>query len=151
MGIAVSILLIAVGAVLTWGVTAEAEGLDVNAIGVILLIVGMTTLYTRRLSAERDAAQRERAKAVKVSELLMGLLTSADPYAIRTPALTHGYAITGHLAQGMTCRSTFILATDELTREAAYVALSRGRDSNRIYALGPAAPERAEYAPAAGN
>ena len=44
MGIAVSILLIAVGAVLTWGVTAEAEGLDVNAIGVILLIVGILGL-----------------------------------------------------------------------------------------------------------
>jgi hypothetical protein len=44
MGIAVSILLIAVGAILTWGVTAEAEGLDVNAIGVILLIVGLLGL-----------------------------------------------------------------------------------------------------------
>ena len=44
MGIAVSILVIAVGAVLTWGVTAEAEGLDVNAIGVILLIVGILGL-----------------------------------------------------------------------------------------------------------
>jgi hypothetical protein len=44
MGIAVSILLIAVGAVLTWGVTATAEGLDVNAIGVILLIVGLLGL-----------------------------------------------------------------------------------------------------------
>ena len=44
MGIAVSILLIAVGAVLTWGVTAEAEGLDVNAIGVILMIVGLLGL-----------------------------------------------------------------------------------------------------------
>jgi hypothetical protein len=44
MGVAVSILLIAVGAVLTWGVTAEAEGLDINAIGVILLIVGLLGL-----------------------------------------------------------------------------------------------------------
>ena len=44
MGIAVSILLIAVGAVLTWGVTAEAEGLDVNNIGVILMIVGILGL-----------------------------------------------------------------------------------------------------------
>ena len=44
MGIAVSILLIAIGAVLTWGVTAEAEGLDINAIGVILLIVGILGL-----------------------------------------------------------------------------------------------------------
>jgi hypothetical protein len=44
MGIAVSILLIAAGAILTWGVTAEADGLDVNAIGVILLIVGLLGL-----------------------------------------------------------------------------------------------------------
>jgi hypothetical protein len=44
MGISVSILLIAVGAILTWGVTADAEGLDVNAIGVILMIVGILGL-----------------------------------------------------------------------------------------------------------
>ncbi|MBA3346937.1 MAG: hypothetical protein H0T13_00075 [Actinobacteria bacterium] len=44
MGIAVSILLIAAGAILTWGVTAEADGLDVNAIGVILLVVGLLGL-----------------------------------------------------------------------------------------------------------
>ena len=44
MGVAVSILLIAAGAILTWGVTAEAEGLDVNAIGVILLVVGLLGL-----------------------------------------------------------------------------------------------------------
>ena len=44
MGIGVSILLIAAGAVLTWGVTAEVEGLDVSAIGVILMIVGLLGL-----------------------------------------------------------------------------------------------------------
>jgi len=44
MGISVSILLIAVGAILTWGVTTEAEGLDINAIGVILMIVGILGL-----------------------------------------------------------------------------------------------------------
>jgi len=44
MGIATSILLIAVGAILTWGVTAEAEGLNVNNIGVILMIVGILGL-----------------------------------------------------------------------------------------------------------
>jgi hypothetical protein len=49
MGISVSILLIAVGAILTWGVTAEAEGLDVNAIGVILLIVGVLGLVLSML------------------------------------------------------------------------------------------------------
>lgn len=44
MGISVSILLIAVGAILTWGVTADADGLDVNNIGVILMIVGLLGL-----------------------------------------------------------------------------------------------------------
>ena len=63
------------------------------------------------------------------------------------PALEYGYAITGHLAQGMTCRQTFVLATDQLSREWAYVALSRGTQSNRLYVLEGAAPERLEYAP----
>ena len=49
MGVAVSILLIAAGAILTWGVTADAEGLDVNAIGVILLIVGILGLVISML------------------------------------------------------------------------------------------------------
>jgi uncharacterized protein DUF6458 len=41
MGIGVSIFLIAAGAILTWGVTTEAEGLNVGAIGVILMVVGL--------------------------------------------------------------------------------------------------------------
>jgi len=49
MGISVSILLIAVGAILTWGVTADAEGLDINAIGVILMIVGVLGLVISML------------------------------------------------------------------------------------------------------
>jgi hypothetical protein len=49
MGISVSILLIAVGAILTWGVTTEAEGLDINAIGVILMIVGILGLVISML------------------------------------------------------------------------------------------------------
>jgi serine/threonine protein kinase/Tfp pilus assembly protein PilF len=50
---------------------------------VTVLIAGLTAVHTGRLAAERDRAQRETAKAVKVSELLMQLLTSADPYAVR--------------------------------------------------------------------
>jgi hypothetical protein len=40
MGISLSILLVAVGAVLTWAVSAEASGVDINAVGVILMVVG---------------------------------------------------------------------------------------------------------------
>ena len=37
----VSLILIAIGAILVWGVEREAEGLNVDAIGVILMIVGL--------------------------------------------------------------------------------------------------------------
>jgi eukaryotic-like serine/threonine-protein kinase len=63
-------------------VRRHAGGVATFAV-VVLLIAGLTTVHTTRLSAERDRAQRETAKAVKVSELLMGLLTIADPYTNR--------------------------------------------------------------------
>jgi hypothetical protein len=44
MGMAVSLFLIAVGAILTWAVTATANGLDVNTVGVILMIIGLVGL-----------------------------------------------------------------------------------------------------------
>jgi serine/threonine-protein kinase len=49
----------------------------------ILLVAALTAVHTIRLAAERDHAQREAAKAVKVSQMLMGLLTRADPYGVR--------------------------------------------------------------------
>ena len=44
MGLGVGLLLIAVGAVLTWAVTTTESGLDVNAVGVILMAVGFVGL-----------------------------------------------------------------------------------------------------------
>jgi hypothetical protein len=41
MGIGVSLILIAVGAILTWAVTAEVSGVDLNTVGVILMVVGI--------------------------------------------------------------------------------------------------------------
>jgi hypothetical protein len=41
MGISLSIMLIAVGAVLAWAVTAEVAGIDIQVAGVILLVVGI--------------------------------------------------------------------------------------------------------------
>ena len=40
MGIGVSLILVALGAVLIWAVDATVAGIDVTALGVILLIVG---------------------------------------------------------------------------------------------------------------
>ena len=44
MGVGVSLLLIAAGAILTWAVSAEASGVDLNAVGVILMVVGIVGL-----------------------------------------------------------------------------------------------------------
>ena len=44
MGVGVSLLLIAAGAILTWAVSAEASGVDLNTIGVILMVVGAAGL-----------------------------------------------------------------------------------------------------------
>jgi hypothetical protein len=44
MGIGVSLILIAAGAILTWAVDATVSGLNVNAIGVILMVVGVVGL-----------------------------------------------------------------------------------------------------------
>ena len=44
MGIGTSIFLIAVGAILKYSVTAEVSGVDVNTVGVILMVVGVVGL-----------------------------------------------------------------------------------------------------------
>ena len=44
MGIGVSLILIAVGAILTWAVTATVSGVDINTVGVILLVIGLAGL-----------------------------------------------------------------------------------------------------------
>ena len=44
MGIGVSLILIAAGAILTWAVNATVSGLDINTVGVILMVVGVVGL-----------------------------------------------------------------------------------------------------------
>lgn len=47
--------------------------------------------------------------------------------------LDHAYATTVHKAQGVTVDRAFVLATDALTREAGYVALSRARNGTELF------------------
>jgi hypothetical protein len=63
------------------------------------------------------------------------------------PTLVHGYAMTGHVAQGATVDRAFVLASEGMSREWAYVALSRGRISNRLYVAAQTDDARAEFAP----
>ena len=41
MGLGVSLVLIAAGAILAWGITDEPSGLDLDAIGIILIVIGI--------------------------------------------------------------------------------------------------------------
>ncbi len=63
------------------------------------------------------------------------------------PTLTHGYAITGHAAQGTTVDRAFVLADPSLTQEWGYTALTRGRESNHLYLAADRALWRDEFAP----
>lgn len=65
------------------------------------------------------------------------------------PVVAHGYAVTGHIAQGLTTDAAFVLASDELYREWAYTAMSRGRLTNRLYMVENAVKVRDEFAPTA--
>ena len=60
-----------------------------------LILIGVTAFYTNRLATARDQAQREAAKAARVSEALSGLLRGADPIANR--ATPDGFTVTGLL------------------------------------------------------
>ncbi len=63
-------------------VRRHTAGVVTSACGTALL-AGLIALHMYGLATERDRAQREAAKALKVSQMLTELLTSADPYAIR--------------------------------------------------------------------
>jgi ATP-dependent exoDNAse (exonuclease V) alpha subunit len=55
--------------------------------------------------------------------------------------ITHGYALTVHSAQGATADTTHAILSGTATRALAYVALTRGRDSNTAYLI----PRAAEH------
>ena len=109
--------------------------------------LGVTNGERGRVRSVDPAAQQ------LVVELGGGAVT-LDPTYLNTPtdhgdpSLTHGYAITCHVAQGRTVDRTFVLADAGLNRELAYTALSRGRISNHVYLARELDDARAEYAPA---
>lgn len=54
MNIGISVLLMAIGAVLIWAVTASVAGISINVLGVILLIAGIVGLVVSLVAAERS-------------------------------------------------------------------------------------------------
>jgi hypothetical protein len=62
MGIPVSLLLIAAGAILTWAVNKEPSGVDLNVVGVILMVVGIVGLFLTLLFWETWWGRRPYAR-----------------------------------------------------------------------------------------
>jgi conjugative relaxase-like TrwC/TraI family protein len=60
-------------------------------------------------------------------------LRHLPPEYVSDGHLTYGYATTIHKAQGATVDRAFVLATDSLTREAGYVAMSRARQGTELF------------------
>lgn len=59
-GIGGSLFLVALGAILYWAVSVEAEGFNINTIGMILMIVGVVGLIlTLIMTASAERTERE--------------------------------------------------------------------------------------------
>jgi conjugative relaxase-like TrwC/TraI family protein len=63
------------------------------------------------------------------------------PAAYVTEHVDLGYAITAHRAQGITVDTSHTLASPATSREAFYVAMTRGRDANHTYLISDPAGE----------
>ena len=60
-----SIFLIAVGAILTFAVDAEIQGLDISAVGVILMIAGVIGVLISLLWLDRATTPHTETKVVE--------------------------------------------------------------------------------------
>jgi conjugative relaxase-like TrwC/TraI family protein len=77
------------------------------------------------VAVRRDGALRVRADGAQGATVLPAQYVSQH--------VELGYAVTAHRCQGMTVDTTHTIATDRMTREAFYVAMTRGTQSNRAY------------------
>lgn len=82
---------------------------------------------------------RAQVTSIDLARAVIGIETR-DGQQVTVPAawsaqrLEHGYAMTCHRAQGITVDVALLYGTTALCREAAYVAMSRGRHANYVYA-----------------
>jgi len=68
MGLGASLFPIAGGAILIWGVTGELAGLDVDAIGVILMVIGIVGLILSMIFWSPWGGVGGRRRAIYVEE-----------------------------------------------------------------------------------
>ena len=72
MGIGVSIVLVTVGAILTFALERDAEGINLDTVGIILMIVGSVGLVVSMLfwSSFGPYSRERRATVVREREVL---------------------------------------------------------------------------------
>lgn len=113
---------------------------DGNLAGVGDLIV--TRANDRRLPVARgrfvkngdrwQVVGEEKARGLRVRHVETGgVVTLPESYVASSVEL--GYAVTATSAQGMTVDTAHVIADERTTREALYVAVTRGRSRNTIY------------------
>ena len=66
MGIGMGIFLVALGAILYFAVSVDAEGFSINTIGLILMIVGAIGLVVSLLMGSMWSGRRERVREREV-------------------------------------------------------------------------------------
>ncbi len=64
MGIGISVLVIAIGAVISFAVTAQVSGVDLNVVGVVLMVVGTIGLLWALVTATSFGPFARREKRV---------------------------------------------------------------------------------------
>ncbi len=59
MYIGLGLFFLALGAILTWAVEFDIGGIEINTIGIILMIVGAVAVVASLVVGRRDVAERE--------------------------------------------------------------------------------------------
>jgi conjugative relaxase-like TrwC/TraI family protein len=95
---------------------------------------GMTGTVTRPLGAGLIVSTGDGERFLPASYLEAG-------------HLDHGYALTVHKAQGLTVDRSYVLATEAMTKEAGYVALSRARAGSELFVPLDKGPDEARHDP----
>ncbi len=128
------------------GDTLTADGKDYQAGDRIVCLKN-----DRRLGVHNGSrATVERVEAGTLScRLDTGGQVDLPPRYLAAGLVDHAYAITVHKGQGMTTGQAFVLGIREaMYQEAGYVAMSRARDSTRLYLVTGASTEPEHDMPA---
>jgi conjugative relaxase-like TrwC/TraI family protein len=106
------------------------------------LVIARRNDYSRGLiNGQRGTVTAVDADNSTLTLQLGGRSTTVPAGYLTAGGLDHGYALTVHQSQGMTCEQALLLGSDALYREAGYVGLSRGRERNDLHLVDWAAED----------